>query len=92
MHDCPCCGQVVYTDDTTHLCAGCHAHHFGDEPECYPGNTWHCFTGHCDGSGCTYMGECEGLTVEQAWSKYDPTYDDAMSAMVGILNTIPDAD
>jgi hypothetical protein len=26
---------------------------------CDMATTWHCFTAHCDGSGCTYPGECE---------------------------------
>ncbi|MCC3766470.1 hypothetical protein [Streptomyces sp. UNOC14_S4] len=53
---CLCCGQDVMS---VWLCDGCTHDYPGDEDECNRSTSWHCFTGHCDGSGCTYPGECE---------------------------------
>ncbi|WP_409238390.1 hypothetical protein [Streptomyces sp. PA5.6] len=53
---CLCCGQDVVG---RWLCEGCTHDYPGDEDECNAKTAWHCFTGHCDGSGCTYPGECE---------------------------------
>jgi hypothetical protein len=51
MPDCNCCGQPSYAAAPT--CRGC-------QDGCDPLDTWHCFTGHCDGSECGYPGECQG--------------------------------
>lgn len=51
MIDCLCCGVPTY--DACGKCVSC------ESGECDPADTWHCFTGHCDGSGCSYPGECE---------------------------------
>jgi hypothetical protein len=51
MHKCGCCGKPTYAVAN---CSGC-------DDDCDPVETWHCFTGHCDGSGCSYSGECQGL-------------------------------
>ncbi|MFJ2115141.1 hypothetical protein ACIOEX_25140 [Streptomyces sp. NPDC087850] len=53
---CLCCGQDVVS---RWLCEGCTHDYPGDEDECDKKTAWHCFTGHCDGSGCGYPGECE---------------------------------
>jgi hypothetical protein len=65
MHDCPCCGQPVYSSDQDERCWGCHP-----LAECDPEQSWHCFTGHCDGSGCTYPGECEPVPHPPTWPHY----------------------
>lgn len=56
MHDCPCCSQPVYTKSeyVGRVCDGC-----SFEDGCDPAETWHCSSSYCDGSGCTYPGECE---------------------------------
>lgn len=54
--ECACCGITVigYPGARCNAClVAC-----GAGPVATEGN-WHCFTGHCDGSGCTYPGECE---------------------------------
>jgi hypothetical protein len=61
---CVCCGLDIIS---AWLCEHCHPETrecpgpdcTGDD-ECDRSSTWHCFTGHCDGSGCAYEGECEG--------------------------------
>lgn len=58
MHDCPCCGQPVY--GPSGVCDTC-------ANDCDPSTSWHCFTGHCDGSGCTFLGECEGYASAQEY-------------------------
>lgn len=55
MRDCSCCGQHTY--DARELCDAC-------ANGCDPSESWHCFTGHCEGSGCTYLGECEGYASD----------------------------
>lgn len=50
MHDCPCCGQPVYSANTDETCWGCHP-----LVECDPEQSWHCDGRnghHCDGSAC----------------------------------------
>lgn len=51
---CSCCGTTVTgpLDDSYYECEGC-------EDGCDPAVTDHCFTGHCDGTGCGYYGACE---------------------------------
>jgi hypothetical protein len=51
--NCACCGYPIM-GLAGDACRSC-----GDD-EHDPAETWHCHTGHCDGSGCTYPGECEG--------------------------------
>lgn len=54
---CACCGVDIIGVSGA-KCDGCREGD-GDGQGCDTANTWHCFTGHCDGSGCTYPGECE---------------------------------
>lgn len=55
---CDCCGTtgIGPLDGEPYTCEGCDP---DTENPCDPAETWHCFTGYCDGSGCTYEGECE---------------------------------
>lgn len=61
---CVCCGQDIVA---AWLCEHCHPETRecpGPEfceytEECDASGAWHCFTAHCDGSGCTREGECE---------------------------------
>jgi len=56
MRACDCCGDYSNfgpLDDSEFKCSTC------EETDCDPAQTWHCFTGHCDGSGCSFHGECE---------------------------------
>src|SRR5690606_19383879 len=63
--ECRCCGvpMVGAPGDT---CDACHTDGSAcdgercDHSACDSSRAWHCFTGHCDGSGCEYPGECEG--------------------------------
>jgi hypothetical protein len=59
---CTCCGMTIIADleATVVHCDDCDGS-YGDT--CDPANTYHCFTGYCDGSGCTYAGECEPATA-----------------------------
>ena len=60
--ECACCGSVIIG---AWLCGGCHpedracpgAENCTGE-DCDMSVTYHCVTGHCDGSGCTYPSEC----------------------------------
>jgi hypothetical protein len=63
MHDCPCCGLPVYGKGSDELCTGCYN-------GCDPAVTWHCYTGYCDGSGCTYPGECEETEIPKGLTSY----------------------
>lgn len=54
--DCACCGITIIGHQGSN-CDACLVA-CQSEPTAAEGN-WHCFTGHCDGSGCTYPGECE---------------------------------
>lgn len=54
--DCSCCGVTIIGAPGAN-CDGCKDGD-GTGDGCDPAGTWHCFTGHCDGSGCTYPGEC----------------------------------
>lgn len=58
--ECACCG-VVIVGRPGDVCAACAPCREAGEPV-PAGDNWHCFTGHCEGSGCTYPGECEGRT------------------------------
>jgi hypothetical protein len=51
---CDCCGvtDIGPLDDDPFNCGGC------ENGECNPAETQHCFTGYCDGSACSYNGEC----------------------------------
>lgn len=55
--ECACCSAVIM-GTSGDKCDGCKDGD-GTGEGCNPADTWHCFTGHCDGSGCTYPGECE---------------------------------
>jgi len=59
-HACDCCGIEVVG---RRQCRECR-----ENPEaCDPAVTWHCFTDHCDGSGCTFEGECEPAHEVRVW-------------------------
>lgn len=56
---CACCGQDIIGIPGD-KCDGCrNGDGEGAGEGCDPATTWHCFTAHCDGTGCTYPGECE---------------------------------
>ncbi|MEU1309182.1 hypothetical protein ABZ419_09835 [Streptomyces cinnamoneus] len=57
-HDCECCGMPSMN---ARECESCR------NEDCDPANSWHCFTGHCDGSGCTFEGECEPAHEIRVW-------------------------
>ncbi|MEU2111534.1 hypothetical protein [Streptomyces sp. NPDC019507] len=57
-HDCECCGMHIMN---AHECETCR------EGDCDPAESWHCFTNHCDGSGCTFEGECEPAHEVRVW-------------------------
>ncbi|MFJ2814376.1 hypothetical protein [Streptomyces sp. NPDC087294] len=57
-HDCECCGMHIMN---AHECESCRWE------DCDPANSWHCFTGYCDGSGCTFEGECEPNREVRVW-------------------------
>ncbi|MGI5530171.1 hypothetical protein ACQEVX_23115 [Streptomyces syringium] len=60
-HDCDCCGQTIID---ARYCDGCPR----DEWEaCNPAESNHCFTQHCDGTGCTFEGECEPAHEVRVW-------------------------
>lgn len=55
LRACDCCGDyscIGPFDDEFFKCSTC------EDTDCDPAQTWHCFTGYCDGSGCSYNGEC----------------------------------
>lgn len=54
---CSCCGQETI-GEFGDVCDGCQPCKAAGEPQPSADN-WHCFTGYCDGTGCTYPGECE---------------------------------
>lgn len=57
--NCACCG-IDMIGEPGDVCDGClFGTRDGSGNGCNRAITWHCFTGHCDGSGCTYEGECE---------------------------------
>lgn len=57
--DCACCSITVIGVKGS-KCDGCKdGDGEGAGYGCDMATTWHCFTFHCDGSGCTYPGECE---------------------------------
>ena len=70
MHDCPCCGQAVYSASPVVLCDYCRT-----EGPCAP-VAWHCRCGRsCDGSACPGPG---GVTPERSpgmgtYNLYDDT-------------------
>ncbi|WP_282703731.1 hypothetical protein [Streptomyces sp. CC219B] len=57
-HDCECCGMHIMN---AHECESCR------NEDCDPANSWHCFTGYCDGSGCAFEGECEPNHEVRVW-------------------------
>ncbi|MCX5237240.1 hypothetical protein OG824_18740 [Streptomyces prunicolor] len=57
-HDCECCGVHIMNARECDTC---------QDGECDPAESWHCFTGHCDGSGCTFEGECEPAHEVRVW-------------------------
>ncbi|MEU7148464.1 hypothetical protein AB0B15_10560 [Streptomyces sp. NPDC045456] len=59
-HNCDCCGiQVI----DRRQCRECRE----NPGTCDPAVTWHCFTNYCDGSGCTFEGECEPNHEVRVW-------------------------
>ncbi|MFF9649716.1 hypothetical protein [Streptomyces sp. NPDC014622] len=54
FRNCDCCGDSTFGpfDDEFFKCSSC------EDTDCDPAETCHCFTGYCDGSGCSYHGEC----------------------------------
>ncbi|MEU2854159.1 hypothetical protein [Streptomyces syringium] len=59
-HDCECCGMHIMN---AHECESCR------NDDCDPANSWHCFTSYCDGSGCTFEGECEPAHEVRVWNE-----------------------
>lgn len=61
MVACGCCSRDI-VGRPGDRCEGCRYGDGGNGPGdgCDFSTSWHCFTGHCDGSGCSYEGECEG--------------------------------
>ncbi|MFE0771984.1 hypothetical protein [Streptomyces sp. NPDC058861] len=57
-HDCECCGMHIMN---AHECEACR------NEDCDPANSWHCFTGYCSGSGCSFEGECEPNHEVRVW-------------------------
>ncbi|MFF4244320.1 hypothetical protein ACFYY2_07570 [Streptomyces sp. NPDC001822] len=57
-HDCECCGMHIMN---AHECESCR------NEDCDPANSWHCFTGYCDGSDCAFEGECEPNHEVRVW-------------------------
>ncbi|MBT2544492.1 hypothetical protein J7E99_28285 [Streptomyces sp. ISL-44] len=57
-HDCECCGMHIMNARECEACRN---------EDCDPANSWHCFTGHCDGSGCAFEGECEPSHEVRVW-------------------------
>jgi hypothetical protein len=55
--ECACCG-VTMMGLPADRCEDCRKACIDGEPVATSEN-WHCFTAHCDGSGCSYPGECE---------------------------------
>jgi hypothetical protein len=68
LRNCDCCGtsDVGPLDDDEFKCSTC------VDTECDPAQTWHCFTGYCDGSGCSYYGECHLRWDYEAEFIYEP--------------------
>ncbi|MET9642529.1 hypothetical protein [Streptomyces syringium] len=62
-HDCDCCSRTILG---ARYCEGCPR----DEWEaCDPANSNHCFTDHCDGTGCSFAGECEPAHEVRVWNE-----------------------
>ncbi|MGW2539665.1 hypothetical protein ACWC5I_02015 [Kitasatospora sp. NPDC001574] len=59
-HACDCCGIEV---TGRRQCEECRE----NPGRCDPALTWHCFTDHCDGPGCTFSGECEPDHEVRVW-------------------------
>lgn len=55
MRDCECCGVQTLNIRKCDPCIDAEV----AGVVCNPYVTWHCFTAYCDGSGCSYAGECE---------------------------------
>lgn len=56
---CACCGQDIIGIPGD-KCDGCrNGDGEGAGEGCDLATAWHCYTAHCDGTGCTYPGECE---------------------------------
>jgi hypothetical protein len=68
MRACDCCGDLTFGpfDDEYFKCSPC------EDTECDPAHTNHCFTGHCDGSGCGYYGACSLRWDYEAEFVYEP--------------------
>lgn len=56
---CACC-SLEMIGRPGERCEGCRGGSGDGSGEgCDAATAWHCFTAHCDGSGCSYPGECE---------------------------------
>jgi hypothetical protein len=66
--NCDCCGSFEFgpLDDSYFKCSTC------EDTDCDPAQTWHCFTGYCDGSGCGYHGACHLRWDYEAEFTYEP--------------------
>lgn len=66
--NCDCCGSFEFgpLDDSYFKCSDC------VDTNCDPAQTWHCFTGDCDGSGCGYYGACHLRWDYEAEFTYEP--------------------
>ncbi|MEU3265099.1 hypothetical protein [Streptomyces bacillaris] len=60
-HNCDCCGNAVYG---RRYCEGCNR-----DGDCDNSQAAHCFTGHCDGTGCSFEGECEPAHEVRVWNE-----------------------
>ncbi|WKU46762.1 hypothetical protein Q3V23_23355 [Streptomyces sp. VNUA116] len=60
-HDCDCCGRTIID---ARYCDGCPRDAW---EACNPAESNHCFTDHCDGTGCTFEGECEPNHEVRVW-------------------------
>lgn len=65
---CDCCGDsgIGPLDDEPYKCTVC------EDTNCDPAQTWHCFDGYCDGSGCSFHGECHLRWDYEAEFVYEP--------------------
>ncbi|MGA5019267.1 hypothetical protein ACPCAA_17845 [Streptomyces griseoincarnatus] len=57
-YDCECCGVHIMNARECDTCR---------EGDCDPAESWHCFTSYCDGSECTFEGECEPTHEVRVW-------------------------
>ncbi|MER5632147.1 hypothetical protein [Streptomyces nitrosporeus] len=62
-HNCDCCGLGVVG---RRYCEGCPRDEW--EP-CDPAKSSHCFTGYCDGTECSFEGECESEHEVRVWNE-----------------------